>query len=44
MSRYFDEWGNHLGYCNSCGEEGPLDRECCDDGEMVQHEDDEVQF
>lgn len=44
MSTYFDEWETHLGFCNSCGEEGPLEETCCEDGEMVQYEDDEVEF
>lgn len=44
MTRYFDEWGHHLGYCNDCGEEAELGQECCPDGEVVQFEDDEVEF
>ena len=44
MARYFDEWGHHLGYCNDCGEEVPLEQECCEGGEVVQYEDDEVEF
>lgn len=44
MRRYFDEWGTHLGFCKSCGEEGPLAGVCCNEGEMVQYEDDEVEF
>lgn len=41
MATYRDDWGNHLGYCNSCGEEAMLGTECCDDGEVVQYDDDE---
>lgn len=44
MTRYFDEWGHHLGYCNECGEETQLESECCADGEIVQYDDDEVDF
>lgn len=42
---YVDDFGVHVGYCNSCGEEGDLDSDCqtdgCDDGEMVPYDDDE---
>lgn len=31
-----DEWGRVYGYCNACGEEAPMDTECCDDGEVVE--------
>lgn len=34
-----DEWGNELGYCNSCGEEAEMDTECCEDGEVVEYDD-----
>lgn len=44
MTRYFDEWGHHFGFCNDCGEEAPMGSECCDEGEVVQYEDDEVEF
>jgi hypothetical protein len=37
---YVDEYGHHLGYCNSCGEEARLDEPCCDDGEVVLYDDD----
>jgi len=26
-----------LGHCNSCGEEAPLDSECCEDEEIVEY-------
>jgi hypothetical protein len=43
-SPYVDEWGHHLGYCNSCGEETELGQECdtegCVDGEVVPYDDD----
>lgn len=35
-----DEWGRRLGWCNSCGEEAPLDTDCCEDGEVVPYDDD----
>jgi hypothetical protein len=38
--RFYDEWGNHLGYCTACGEEAQLYGECCDDGEVVLCDDD----
>lgn len=41
MSEYIDEDGTHYGYCNDCGEEAPLDSECCINGEVVQYDDDE---
>lgn len=44
MTSYLDEWGRHYGYCNACGEEAPLDGECCVSGEVVQFEDDEDEF
>ena len=44
MSRYFDEWGRHMGFCNDCGEEAELGQECCEEGEVVQYEDDEAEF
>ena len=37
---YVDEWGHHMGTCNSCGEEAELYTECCDDGEVVPYDDD----
>lgn len=38
---YIDEWGRHLGYCNSCGDEGEIGiAECCDAGEVVPYDDD----
>lgn len=37
---YIDEWGNHFGYCNGCGEESELGRDCCADGEVVPYDDD----
>jgi hypothetical protein len=41
VSQYVDEWGNRLGYCNSCGEEAELyGGECCEDGEIVPYDDD----
>jgi hypothetical protein len=41
-SQYTDEFGHHIGYCNSCEEEGELGFEClfCDDGEVVPYDDD----
>lgn len=33
-----DNWGNRIGYCNSCGEEAAADSECCEDGEVVPPE------
>lgn len=40
-SQYIDEWGNHMGYCNDCGEEAELFAgSCCEDGEIVAYEDD----
>lgn len=37
-------WGQHLGYCNACGEEAELGQECsdldCIDGEVVPYDDD----
>lgn len=48
MPKYEDEWGNRLGWCNSCGAEGPLYGDCededCDDGEMEPFEDDPEDF
>lgn len=44
VTRHFDEWGHHMGFCNGCGEEAELGQECCDAGEVVQYEDDEVEF
>lgn len=44
MTRYFDEWGHHIGYCNECGEERELGMDCCNTGEVVQFDDDEVEF
>lgn len=41
MAVYRDEYGAHYGYCNDCGEEAVMYTECCDDGEVVQYEDDE---
>ncbi|HEX2244078.1 MAG TPA: hypothetical protein VHK27_12685 [Gammaproteobacteria bacterium] len=35
----YENGGNHIGYCNSCGEEGILAIECCDDGEMIPPDD-----
>jgi len=32
--------GEHLGYCNDCGEEAELGTTCCDGGEVVPYEDD----
>lgn len=37
---YIDEFGTHVGYCNSCGEEVELDTDCCEDGEVVMYDDD----
>lgn len=39
-SPYHDSYGNHLGWCNACGEERELDGECCTDGEVVPYDDD----
>lgn len=41
-SPYRDEWGRHLGYCNACGTEEELGQDCaeCDEGEVVQYDDD----
>jgi thymidine kinase len=36
---YRDDWGNVMAYCNSCGEEAEEYTECCDDGEVVHHDD-----
>lgn len=33
--------GIQYGYCNACGEEAPLDTECCEEGEVVPYDDDE---
>lgn len=44
MTSYVDEDGTHYGWCNSCGEETPLDGECCEDGEIVQYDDDEIEL
>lgn len=41
MTIYRDEWGTHLGFCNSCGEECEIGQECCEDGEVEQYDDDE---
>lgn len=41
MTTYRDEWGNHYGYCNDCGEEAELGQDCCESGEVVPYEDDE---
>lgn len=41
MSKYEDDWGRRLGYCNACGEEALLDEECCEEGEVVPYDDDE---
>lgn len=34
-----DDLGEELGYCNSCGEEAEMYSECCEDGEVVAHDD-----
>lgn len=39
LTRYVNENGEFLGYCNSCGEETELYGECCDDGEIEEYED-----
>lgn len=44
MDTYISEDGTHWGYCNGCGEEAPLDTECCIDGEVVQYDDDEAEL
>ena len=36
-----DEWGHELGYCNSCGEECEIGDDCCEDGEIVEYDDEE---
>lgn len=38
-TRYVDESGNFLGYCNACGDEVDLYGDCCEDGEVVEYED-----
>lgn len=39
-TRYVNENGEFLGYCNSCGEETELyGADCCDDGEIEEYED-----
>lgn len=38
--RFHDEWGHHIGYCNSCGEEAEIGTDCCEDGEVVPYDDD----
>lgn len=40
MADYRDEYGHHMGYCNACGEEAELGQECCEDGEVVEYDDD----
>ena len=44
MATYIDENGTHYGWCNACGDEALLGSECCDDGEVVQYDDDEDEF
>jgi len=41
--KYRDEYGAHIGFCNSCGEEQELGLDCteCDDGEVVPYDDDD---
>lgn len=46
MPSYIDDDGVHIGYCNSCDEEGDVHLDCqnpdCDgDGEMVYYDDDD---
>lgn len=43
MTYHRDEWGRTVGYCNSCGEESVLDDECCEDGEVVPYDDEEIE-
>lgn len=41
-TRYVNENGEFMGYCNSCGEETELYGVCdngCEDGEIVEYED-----
>lgn len=39
-----DEYGNHLGFCNSCGEETELHGStCCDDGEIVPYDEEQCE-
>lgn len=40
MNPYVDEYGHHMGCCNSCGQEAELGVECCTDGEVEPYEDD----
>lgn len=40
MSKYRGPAGIHYGWCNDCGEEAPMDTECCETGEVVQYDDD----
>lgn len=35
-----NEYGDEIGWCNSCGEEANVALGCCDDGEIVGYEDD----
>ncbi len=37
---YVLDTGEHMGYCNSCGEEAEIGQECCEDGEVVPYDDD----
>lgn len=39
MSRYEDDYGRLMGYCNDCGEDALIDDECCDSGEVVHYDD-----
>ena len=43
VSKYEDEWGHHMGYCNACGNEAVLGLECCEDGEVVPYDDDDAE-
>lgn len=39
MSWHLDEDGNQYGWCNACGEERQEFEDCCDDGEIVEYDD-----
>jgi len=38
MTKYMDDYGRIVMYCNSCGDE-TIEPECCDDGEVIHYGD-----
>lgn len=41
---FTDDFGNHMGHCNSCGEEAPLNGwPCCDSGEVEPYDEEKCE-